>query len=355
MIVGNFLFLFLIVNVVRTRRQVELGMACMLLTTLVIGILTIQQFHQPKAVVEDQKLYMGAGALTTANRFDMVIYDGVPGTPSGERRAIGATSHPAVCAINLLLTLPFYAYFCRFGRMWLIRWGAAAATVVVCYNVILTNTRAAIVTMAVVVSLIFLTGLIRFRPRFLFGAIAVATLVLVANPADVWRRALDFSRYSSGVSEVKERVMMWHAALETIGDNWILGHGVGNQREAALRVRRSTIISSHNDVTSAHNDALAILLETGVGGFLIIAAFLFSLHERCRAVERLLGARGDEPGYFLATAARITIYTVLLFGVQVEALSLPLKAFWLAMGLVISHADQVFQGLSMGTFNGAKR
>ncbi|MGH9628886.1 MAG: O-antigen ligase family protein [Bryobacteraceae bacterium] len=333
LIIGNLLFFFLVPNMVRSKEQAQIALACWLGATLIIGLVTIAQFHNPSAVVEDSRYYQGSGVLTTGQRFDMVVYDGLVDSPERSKRAIGTTSHPAVYAINLILAVPFYAYFLRVAAKPWMQWLAALSGLVCLYNILLANTRAAILTVAFVFVCMIVTGLFRVNARMIAGAALAAGLILVANPKDIWNRALNFSTYSTNVGVMEERFHMWRAAVGVIADNWLLGTGTGNMKEVPSRVRVKVSASS------THNDVLALLVEVGLVGFSAMTVFLLSLHRRCRKAERSLRALGDDSSRWLFVAARVMLYSVLLYGVQVETLSLPLKGFWLAMGVVVALSE----------------
>jgi hypothetical protein len=334
---GNFLFFFLVTNVVEGRRQAETAIRCWLLSTLLVGLVTIYQFHNPAALVDNPEYYKGPGELTTENRFDVVIYDSLLDSPERSKRAIGTTSHPAVYAINLILALPFFVYFFRVAPKPWMRYASAFGGLVVCYNIFLANTRAAILTLVMVLSLFFLTGLLRLRIRVIAGVALLAVIILIGNPSDIWQRALNFGTYSVTVNVVEERVLMWKAAVEVISDHWFTGTGIGNIKEVPQRVK--VPVASF----SAHNDVLMLLVETGIFGFLVMIVFLICLHQQCRFLERFFQQQGDFAASLLPVAARVGLYAVLFYGTQVEALTFPLKGFWLSMGLVVALSERAIQ------------
>ena len=299
---GNILYFFLVANIVKNKRQGEMAILWWLLATLVVGLITIRQFHNPAAIVTDAKYYQGNTQLTTENRFQMVIYDALPGFSEVRiRRAIGTTSHPAVYAINLILALPFYAYFFRTAPKRWMRYASALAGLIACYNVFLANTRAAVLTMAVVLVLMFLTGLLRLRARLIGGMVLLVAIALATNPADIWRRALNFGSYTLNIGVVEERTRMWTAGLDVVADHWLAGVGMGNTTEVPRRTKVRV------DITSVHNDVLMILVDTGIIGLMIMAGFLIVLHQRCRFLERFFRRQGDFSAALLPVAARVEL------------------------------------------------
>lgn len=331
LLVGNIMFFFLTINIVRNRAIAEKAILAWLLSTTVIGVLTIYQFHRSTGAIADFD-YQMTGMLTTEQRFALVAYDGVSSSGGVPRRAIGTTSHSAVYAINLILTLPFFAYFFyTTTHRWLYR-AVTVGGLITIYNILLTNTRAAFLTTAVMFGLMVCTNLLRIKVRIVIGFLLVALVVMVAAPSDLSNRALNAANYSLKSEEFRERVMMWKAAGSVLADHWIIGVGIGNCVEVPRRTPMKT------STTSIHNDLLATLVETGLIGFALLTAFLVSLHTRCRAGERWFRSQGDSNSVLLCTAARLQIYTILFYGIQAETLTLPLKGFWLALGLAVALA-----------------
>ena len=329
LVVGNVLFFFLTINIVRQRVVAEKAILAWLLSTMVIGLLTMYQFHRATGAITDFN-YQMTGMLTTEQRFSLVAYDGVSEAGDVPRRAVGTTSHPAVYAINLILALPFFAYFFYTTPHWWLRYAMALGGLITAYNVLLTNTRAAFLTMAVMIGLMFFNHLLRIRLQMIVGLLLLAGVVLIVAPSDLANRALNVANYSLKAAEFSERVMMWKAGGAVLADHWLTGVGIGNSIEVPRRAPVKT------NATSVHNDLLATLIETGLVGFTLLIAFLTCLHIRCVAAERWFFSHDAPAPALLCTAARLQIYTILFYGVQAETLTLPLKGFWLALGLVVA-------------------
>lgn len=344
-LMGNLLFLLLVVNVVRSREQAEWPIVCWMLTTAAIGLFTIYQWHDPAAVIADPSYYRKVGSLTTADRFATVIYDAPPGSPGIVKRALGSTSHPAVYGINVILALPFYAYFARVASSAWIRYASAIGAAIACFNVLLTNTRGALMTLAVVLALVVVTGLVRATVRSAAALALLAVVMVPFIPSSVYERAFDMTRYSGERADtLQEREMFWRAGLDVIADRWLLGIGLGNQNALAARV---TPLGT-SPTRSTHTDYLQTLVETGLVGALALAAFLVSLHRRCRRAERRFRAEGEARTALLLTAARVAFYAVLVNAFHIETLTLPLKGFWLSMGIVVALSEVVREAMPRG-------
>ena len=102
--VGNLLFLFFVINAIRTPKQIRLPIVLWLGTTLAIGAFTIYQWHSDKAVVQGDR-FENSGYRSTDDRFSTIIIDYAEFDSIGAvKRVLGATSHPAVYGINIILT-----------------------------------------------------------------------------------------------------------------------------------------------------------------------------------------------------------------------------------------------------------
>ena len=334
---GNLLFLFVTITLVRTSRHATWAVMAWLLTTTAIGLFTAYQWHNPASIVTENR-FNTTGERTQDERFATVLYDTseyevLDRTP----RALGSTSHPAVYGINVILALPFYAYVLRLTRGRWLRACVAAAGLVACYNAVLTNTRAVIVTLLVTLLLIALTGLIRVRLP-LVGLALVASLALMPFvPSALYDRVFDPQNYRLGRSEtMRARLTYWTEGVNILQDHWLLGIGIGNQTELPRRLRDRMDMPDNSTV---HNEYLQSLLESGLMGYPWLVAFIAALWIRCRRGRRLLAALGRPDEAWLMQACFVALLSVLFFGTQVDVLHFPLKGWWLVMGLAIVLSD----------------
>jgi hypothetical protein len=328
---GNLLFFVLVVNIVRTPAQARAGILCWLLMTSAIGVFTIYQWHWGDVITEDR--FASTGERTSEDRFSTVLADAAEfETLEQARRALGTSSHPAVYAINVILALPFFAYAFRTARTRWWRYAIAAAGVISCYNVVLTNTRAALMTMVIVVGLIVTMRLIRLRPATIVAALIMSALALPLVPGAIWERVLDTRNYTLERSEtLRARLMYWEEGGAILADHWLLGIGIGNQTELPRRLSSRVHMPPNS---TAHNEYLQSLLETGLVGFPILAGFIFVLGRHGRIAERRFRDADDEPTALMLRAARIALFAVLVYALQVDVLHFPLKAWWLAMAII---------------------
>lgn len=330
---ANVMFIVLTVNAVRNRRHVKLAIAAWLASTALIGVFTIYQYHMDAAVTEDQRA--ATGMRTTEERFSTVLHDSAEYEVLGNsiKRAIGSTSNAAVYGINLILTLPFLFWALHEAKSTLAAIGILTIAAVVMYNTLLTNTRAVVATMAVCVILSLLFGVLRIKPKVWFGLGCAALAVIPFIPSEIYERALAPSNYTVEKSaSLRYRFLYWETAVGIISENFWFGVGAGNQT-----IIPETIKNVHMPPNaSAHNEYLNSLMEVGIFGYLMLAAFLVSAWRRFRSGAKRFARLGDNEGVLLMRAIMVNFLCVLCFAVQVDVLHFPLKGWWLALGLGVA-------------------
>jgi hypothetical protein len=334
--VGNALFLLLIVNVVKRKEQVRLPIVLWLATTLAVGAFSVYQWHSHAAVVQIDR-YDNSGLRSTDDRFSTVMEDfGEFDTIGSVRRVLGPTSSPAVYGINIILTLPFYFYLFRTTRNLWMRLFCAAGLVLGTYNVILTNTRAAVVALAVTLVCVFWTKLARLKFIGIVGVVVLAALLVPFLPSFLLERIFRVDSYTVDKSAtLRIRLTYWQTAADIFADHWLLGCGIGNQNELPKRLSNMAMPAN----SSVHNEYLESLIETGIAGYPVIVFFMIVLYRRCRRAEKIFEAQGDVATALFLTAARCGFYAVLFYGLQSDVLHFTLKGWWLSMGLAVALAQ----------------
>lgn len=323
-ILGNLLFFFLVINMGREPKLAQRAVLLWLAATVVVGIYTVFAWHLGRGVSE-------ADLGETSSRFSTVMQD----TSEWEAldtvaRASGPTSHSAVYAINLILTLPFFFYFRKHARSPAARVALVGAVLVVLYNVFLTNTRAAMMLAAGVVALCGMRGLYRITgPMLVGGALSVAAL-LPFVPDAIWNRVLDASNYSSTRSATLNiRFEYWSAGLRIIQDHWLRGVGVGNQVEVPRYLR-----VEGPEETTVHNEFIMTAMEVGLPGWLVFFGFVALMYWAATRGRRLATQRplpGLHADFFVAV--QIAMLATLVYGLQVDVFHFPLKGWWLIAAL----------------------
>jgi O-antigen ligase len=247
-------------------------------------------------------------------------------------RALGPTSHPAVYAINVIMTLPFFALFTVTAKTlgWRLMWGGA--TLIAIYNVLLTNTRAAVVAMGAVLLLTLITGVVRINLRIVPVVLLLGVLTIPFLPSALYERIFNAENYTRARSAtLNARFLYWKSAVDAIREHPLLGVGLGNQTEIP---RRTNLPMPPN--STVHNEFLYSLMEVGAIGYSILVAFFVSLYRRARQSERTFRKSGDDLSARMLAASRVVFWGVLFYAIQVDCFHFPLKGWWLVMGLVLA-------------------
>ncbi len=339
---GNLMFFFVVLNIVEDLKKARIALAVWLSVTAVIGLFTVYQWNAgTTAVVQDEDYYNQGAALKTDERFAAVAYDVPELHIERQKRAIGTTSHPGAYGLNLLLALPFFLYFFRTVSGFWMKLLTGGGALLTAYNILLTNTRATLLTMVVLVIIATCTGLIRLRPSLVIVvAICVSAAVALA-PTDLRNRIFRFDKWfsESRDSSFGDRLYLMQVSFQIISENPLFGVGLANQVEVPKRAH----LDWRDRARSAHNDFVATLLEVGLVGFTLVAGFLVSLYRRFSLCRRIGVASGDPKLHFLVNAAFVQLWCILFFGLQAEPLTLPMKGFWLTAGIVVALSQSILE------------
>ncbi len=333
-ILANLLFFFLVTNLTQTKRHADTAIMVWLAASVLAGIYTIYDWHigsHDLASVDFGQVDPGRGEQETGYRFTTIWEDRAEWeTTSSVRRAMGPTSHSAVYGINLILTLPFFAYLLRRARNGLARTLLTMGALIISYNLLLTNTRAAILVGIGVMALCVARGLLRPTIPQLAGAMVVGALLFFVIPSDIYARMLDLSSYTSDRSAtLRIRLDYWAAGWRLIEDHWLTGVGVGNQN--AVPEYAATIGPSR---TTVHNEYIQTALEVGVGGWLLFIGFVGVLLWYGVAASTMFRQRRDtQEEYWLMVACQIAMVGVLVYGLTVDVFHFPLKGWWLVAAI----------------------
>ena len=323
-ILGNLIFFFLVINVVRSWRLAKAALLIWLLSSVLVGIYTMYDWHFGNAV-NVQRI----GELQS--RFQTVYSD----TAEWQQletmsRAVGPTSAAAVYGINMILTLPFFAFLIRIERDWRIRLGLLLSILIVMYNIFLSNTRAAILLTIAVTALCVLWKLVALTGTRIIAVSSILLIVLAFAPSAIYERVLSLSNYTvAGSSTLRSRFNYWNAAIIIAEKNWLLGVGLGNQTEVPKYLK-----DYGPETTSAHNEYLQTLDEVGVIGwavFLSFVAILLVYGRRAAAIYSRI--REKQEMYWFMVACQIAMISVLMYAFQADVFHFPLKGWWLVAAL----------------------
>ncbi len=328
-LLSNALFFFLVINLPSRFQDLKRATVLWLMASVMIGIYTLFAWQLGQHTAGDPNL-----GLSTGDRFQAVSYDSAEWEQDLTRvsRAIGSTSHPAVYGINLVLTIPFFFALLRISeKIWtrLVLWLGLG---IVGTNLLLTNTRAAILLMLLTIGMCVFWRLWRVSTGMVVAACLAAVLVMPLFKLGTFDRVLDLQNYSLEKSAALQiRLAYWKAGLEVVEENFLWGIGLGNEKEIPPRVNLSEVPTE----TTVHNEYLQTFMELGLFGFLFFFGFVgYLLRASFQAARHYRRQKQDEPYWFLV-ACQIAMISVLIYGLQCDVFRFPLKGWWFAAGAVV--------------------
>ena len=323
-VLGNLMFLFLVINAVRDWRMAKLSIFVWLGISVLLGVYQIYDWHFGTVVNE-----IG----TTANRFSTTFESTSERTLGAVRQATGTTSGSAAYGINLLMTVPFLFWCLRISSTPARKILTAASMAVIAYNVTLTNSRG--VMLAAVVCLIFcvVQRLVKITAGRLLLACGVLVVGLYFVPPAVWQRAFNPENYlPQNAYNIRGRIELWKAAIRLLQDYWLTGVGGANWWILPKYIEWD---ESEAEFIPCHNEYLQTFVDTGIVGWTFFMFFIGTiLTYSIRAASKFRHAEGESDRYWFMIACQITCVTVYLFGLQVDVFHNPLKGWWLVAGLV---------------------
>jgi hypothetical protein len=336
-IIGNLLFFFVVLNLVRTYSDGKRAVVVWLIASMVAGAYSLGDYY----LATGSNMVGDAQMGLTSQRGTTVVSDGSESRSLGVnvRRLFGTTAHPTLFGLNNLMSVPFFMWAIRWSRgpmrlFWFLGLGMAV------FCVVLSNTRAVFLLAAFTLLYCLWRGL--FRPR-LQGAIALAVLAIAIVPfipEDVYLRALDPSLYTSerGAS-VRVRFKFWEKSWDLITETWAHGIGVGNEITLLERLtdENTGYLTPMGLRASAHNEYIWVMVEVGLIGYLLFWGFVLTVtrasFRTASLVKRLHGVNEE---YYFLIGCQVIMVGIMLFAVQSEAFHYPLKTWWMLTAICVN-------------------
>jgi hypothetical protein len=328
-VLGNLLFFFLIINLIRDYAKAKTAVILWLIASLGAASYSLVDYVRSRgaAVAETE---MGL----QANRSATTVSDLAEARSLGTsvRRLFGTTAHPTLFGVNMAMTIPFlfWAFRATHGP-WRVLWlgGLAISTI----SVLLSNTRAVLLLAVGLVAIALLRQL--WKPTiFVIAALAIAGAAAIPFiPDDVWKRTLDPSLYTASKGDaIRVRFKFWEKSYELITEVWPHGIGVGNQSSLQKRVtdEQTGYLSTQGLRASAHNEFIWVMVEVGLVGYLLFWGFVFYVTWAAFQAGSIFRRKeGRTERYWLTVACSALLTGIPLFALQSEAFHYPLKGWWL--------------------------
>ncbi len=332
-VLGNLVFFFLIVNVIRSYATARTAVIIWLAASMTAGIYSLADYYyvNPNPVGEGE-------VGLTSNRFSTVSSDAAEIRTLGEKvqRLYGTTAHPTLFGLNMTLAVPFFIWAIRVRRSVLEKLFWAVGLLIAAVCIFLSNTRAVVLLIAFTVLFCLWRGLVRVGAPAAVGLLAVGLVVAAILPEDVYRRSLDLSLYTAGRGDsIRVRLKFWGKSWELIEKTWPHGIGVGDQTTLVKMVtdEDTGYLSTMGARASAHNEYLWVMVEVGILGYLFHWSFVAAATRASFCAGALFRAQHAKEPQLFAIACQVLMVGVLLFALQSEAFHYPLKAWWLVAAL----------------------
>ena len=331
-ILGNLLFFFYVINVVRGIKMARAAVVIWLAVSIGTVIYAAYDYHFGKENVEEAEVGL------TSKRFTSVVQDDSESRTLGMKvaRAYGTTSHPTLFGLNLTMTLPFFAYLIR-TQPWKYKIPVFGGMMLVGYGIIISNTRAVMLLAIATLGATLFRGLWRINARSLAALVVLVLCLLPLIPQDVYMRTLDPSLYTTEKSDsIRIRFTYWEKSWELIQQYWLTGIGVGDQTTIVKMITNQMAgrITPDGLKASAHNEYIWVMVEVGIFGYLFHWGFVaLAVGASFKAAKLARQHPELQEQYWFLIAAQITLVGVLFFGLQTEVFHFALKGWWLAAGI----------------------
>ncbi len=258
-------------------------------------------------------------------------------------RLTGMTSqvggNPNGLASIVAITLPFLVFFYGYYKRKAVRIAILASLPLLFITLVLTGSRSGFLAAMIAVMICVL----KFKSKVV--SVIVVTLlagVLFFEAGQVYKE-----RYLSmvesdvaGRASAVGRIVHTENALEIFIRRPLFGYGIGTYKEANWNIKGEALVS--------HNTYTGILVELGIFGFAIYAAFIISFFSNLRkAKERFARAAGSDPyPMVLTNIIETVLITELAFSIFAGNLSYFIFYFLGGFTVVLLRLHRTGNGLN---------
>jgi putative inorganic carbon (hco3(-)) transporter len=255
------------------------------------------------------------------------------------RRATGPAKSPNFFASMVIFSLPFAMYWFFSSKRLHNKIFALLTLAINLTAIILTYSRGGALVLSLVLVLLFIEHIKRFRPiylGFITSTIAlVAVMIFVFVPSSYWTRQ---TSVSSSDESVGARLSYLQVGWDTFKKDPLLGSGPGTYRD----IYGSTIYAFQHyagtDIDEpkgykryAHNTYLEVLVGTGIAGLIIFLVIFWMTLRNFSFAKKEFELHGEKNMASLVAAYRISFISVILYFFLISA---PYhKYFWVSLAL----------------------
>ena len=326
-------FVFITVNLVRTHVVLTTSIVALLLVTMGVGLGAIGMRVIPGFQVDHDD--MDSVGVLEDDAEDQRV-----GTVQSSQ---GFTIHPGFYAFSLLIAIPLYLYAFRVARKtaWRLCW--AMGGVLAFINLLLTYRRTGVLALVVILGYLFLKRAITCSPAMLAWLAVPAFCGLFLAPDSLWERIFSASAYDPNEAHnVESRLRMWEGAWILIQERWTTGVGLGNHSELQHYNGLHDIIAE----AGAHNGYLQMIVELGVGGFVVFGFIMLVLWRVLSKAEGRWSTASDTALSKLPVFLKASFLAFPLTALTGIEFIMPMRDWWYVCGLGIVLASLMNRHMS---------
>ncbi len=246
-------------------------------------------------VIEEQRiffLYKIIGISSTIisvyfilQSFDIGYYAGIE--TQSRSLAPGFLGNPNFSAMFLSGVIPLYILLSSLSKNFLSKFGWWIASIVAVFGLIMMSSRASIISVIIVSSLIFVYGAYKKMPRSLILhslAILFSTLILAGLFYNTYRPDSVSNTSNFSDRNISNRILLWQDGIDMMSKQPFVGVGPGNFY-SAFKQNANSVWTANERFDDAHNVFLHIGASDGL--FSLLAFLLIILIPITVGIKRL--------------------------------------------------------------------
>ena len=321
---------FLIINLIRTRRQFFQLLWLLIFSAFFISSLAIYQNINPAS-------YMEADVVEDlGNRHEGAYIERDELSSGVSIRSTGTMTHPNWLALFLVMMLPISITLFFLKKRHTVKLLLLSAIMLELLALVYTHTRMGVLALGIFFILMVQKRLIRLTPLawiVLFLGVLIGGYCL---PANFKERVLNFHhlRHSPAISY---RIEAQKVGLQMFKDHPLKGVGIGNYGPNMIsyyKNRYYTFDYENPQIIGAHNMYIELLAEGGLVGFLSLIGFIFFVLKDLRKGLIRHKERGDTVMAQIALAIRVSFLVFLFSALFLHAQEW--KFWWIIAALATS-------------------
>lgn len=295
---------FLIVNLIKTKKQFLMILFLILILTLVSAIFGIQQQIQKVGEHISEEMVRSEGLEGNPNYFSM----------------------------NLVLLVPLTIGLFQYYRSFVIKGSLVAFLLIFIVCIVFTFSRAGMLGLSVVLLISLWRFFISRKQILSITIILIAvTALLLSVPSEFWERAISITDTKD--FSIKGRIDGFLVGSRMMFAHPFIGVGMGRWHFEYWPIAFSSLDVETKSSSTSHNVFIEIGSEMGAIALTAFILLLFSAFKDIRKARTIFSAKGDSLFEVISQSLEIG-----LIGFLVSALfaaSTYLKIFWIILGLTV--------------------